>query len=105
VGKHRDSFIQLPPRCPLILEEISVRSPLYTQAALIPFSMVVTGFEVFGAVSGAIGTLDLVRQLVVSIRTVAKNWKDSGPNVLEIHDGFDTFISPPRDLECKNLVD
>jgi hypothetical protein len=54
--------------------------------------MVVTGFEVFGAVSGAIGTLNLVRQLVVSIRTVAKNWKDSGPNVLEIHDGFDTFI-------------
>jgi hypothetical protein len=54
--------------------------------------MVVTGFEVFGAVSGALGTLNLVRQLVDSISTFVKDWKDSGPKMLEIHDTFDTFI-------------
>ncbi|ERF70352.1 hypothetical protein EPUS_07617 [Endocarpon pusillum Z07020] len=52
----------------------------------------VTGFEVFGAVSGALGTLNLVRQLLESVYTVGKDWAESGRKLLEVHDGFQIFI-------------
>ena len=52
----------------------------------------VTGFEVFGAVSGALATLNLVRQLLESVCTVAKDWAKSGNKLLEVHDGFQIFI-------------
>lgn len=52
----------------------------------------VTGFEIFSSVSGALSTLNLVRQLVASIHTFTRGWRDSGQKIVEIHDGFDTFV-------------
>lgn len=54
--------------------------------------MVVTGFEIFGAVSGALGTLDLVRQLVASICTFERDWKEAGHKILETRDAFETYV-------------
>jgi hypothetical protein len=60
-----------------------------------PYSleMVGTGFEIFGAVSGALGTLKLITAVLSSLASTVNECHRAARKLLELHNGFNTFIA------------
>ena len=53
--------------------------------------MVLTGFEVFGAVTGALGTLKLAGDLLKSLAATINEWQEAGSKVTELRRDFNVF--------------
>ena len=51
----------------------------------------VTGFEIFGAVGGALGTLNLARTLFQYLYRTVQQYRKAGATLLDLNDSFDSF--------------
>jgi len=55
--------------------------------------MVITGFEIFGAANGALGTLRLIVGLLTSLASTVHEYRRAARKLLELRDGFNSFIA------------
>ena len=53
--------------------------------------MVVTGFEVYGAVTGALGTLKLAGDLLKWLATTLNEWREAGSKIAQLTRDFNVF--------------
>ncbi|MCJ1243287.1 hypothetical protein MMC30_000484 [Trapelia coarctata] len=51
----------------------------------------ITGFEIFGAVNGALGALNLARTLFQYLYKTVQQYRGAGPKLLDLNDSFDNF--------------